>query len=537
MNGRLVGVLSSCVLAVLGCESRVSLGARCSADAECPSGLVCSVGRCRTTCESAADCESGRRCLAASGQSVCSTVPDDACLSVEDCGDPAFATCVDNECRTRCTEQSQCNGGECVLSGCVERPLLDTAPIGRVAFGDARPSDTQVGSTVLANPDAPAQALELSYDAAYAGIAVTVEDASSGGSWAAHVASMERTMNADGRRDPGVGLRIDVDLDGPLATRIAREHYLNSFTSAVAAEAQADGSLVYLWTVRSASESIDSPNTVAFVARDNDPRLLTMGGPELRTLPPPAVLLGGFGDAGDEPAFGLTVVDAIASEIQVTGPGAGPEGIARIPLPDAAPPRAAVGTTRAMLIQHASGRVALARIAGTDNPLEHAEHPIASASSCAPSIVDRDVVAAGNYVVGTCLDERIELRRLRCSTDAAEALEACADEAWTTIAAPLPPTRISLESWPRGVIIVSEDSMGLHVDLRADETLEPAPPRQRSVLPASYRVDAFTDYRLVHWAAHTAWRDDAAVLVVAGLYVDDNDVAQVRLGVLEVTAR
>jgi hypothetical protein len=151
-----------------------------------------------------------------------------------------------------------------VLSGCVERPLLDTAPIGRVAFGDARPSDTQVGSTVLANPDAPAQALELSYDAAYAGIAVTVEDASSGGSWAAHVASMERTMNADGRRDPGVGLRIDVDLDGPLATRIAREHYLNSFTSAVAAEAQADGSLVYLWTVRSASESIDSPNTVAF---------------------------------------------------------------------------------------------------------------------------------------------------------------------------------------------------------------------------------------------------------------------------------
>jgi hypothetical protein len=55
-------------------------------------------------------------------------------------------------------------------------------------------------------------------------------------------------------------------------------------------------------------------------------------------------------------------------------------------------------------------------------------------------------------------------------------------------------------------------------------------------VPREYRVDALTDYTLAAWSASTAWRDGAGVLVIAGLYADDNGIAEVRIGVVEVTA-
>jgi len=531
----LVGVV------MLGCETRVSLGARCASSAECPVSLTCTVGRCRASCTTAAECGEGRRCLAAAdGTRACSTVPDDSCVRVEDCGDPAFSLCVSARCQTTCTSDTQCAGGDCVQGGCVERPEVDATAVGEAVFGPTPPpSTTLVGSFSVIDPDSPADPLVLSHDDEYAGIGVVVEDGSSMGQWTARVVSMDRTMNADGRRDPGVGMRIDVDLAGVQAVRTSRERYFNSFTSAVAAEPQGDGLPTFFWTVRRPAESVDSVGVVAFVSRGNDPRMLaTLGGDaSSRMLPPPAVLLRGFGPTRDRPAYGLTVVDDELSEIQITGPGIGPTGIALIPLPDRAPPRSAVGTSRALLVQHAAGGVDFVRVRGLDNPLEVASFRLASTSSCAASVVDRDVVAEGQYVVATCDETRVTLTRLRCMTDQAEALLECARTPWQETVEARSPTRVSLETWPRGVVLVTEDDDGVHARPIGDEVSDVERTlRYEAVLPSSYRVDAFTDFELRDWAANTAWRDGAAILVIAGLYVANGDIAQVRVGVVEVTA-
>jgi hypothetical protein len=102
----------------------------------------------------------------------------------------------------------------------------------------------------------------------------------------------------------------------------------------------------------------------------------------------------------------------------------------------------------------------------------------------------------------------------------------------------MPPSSVELESWAGGIVLVSRDAQGVHLRPLADDASPAAlGVRYDAVLPSSYRTDALTDFELLHVAANAAVRTDGAVVVVAGFYTDDNDVAQIRLGVLEVTAR
>jgi hypothetical protein len=69
-------------LAAWGCETRVSLGARCASELDCPGDAVCRFGRCRAECTSAADCdEPGAFCIGAAGAGVCTVPNADRCAA------------------------------------------------------------------------------------------------------------------------------------------------------------------------------------------------------------------------------------------------------------------------------------------------------------------------------------------------------------------------------------------------------------------------------------------------------------------------
>ena len=538
MNGRVVGLLASCALLALGCESRVSVGARCTTDVECPSGLVCSVGRCRTTCESAEDCESGRRCLAASGQSVCSTLPDDACVTVADCGDPAFAACVDNECRTRCTDESQCNGGECVLGGCVERPLLDTSAVGRVALPSATTTRVTVGSFVVPDPASDGSSpLLLPYDEGFADVAVVVEDTTVG-EWTSHVATMQRVRTATEIVLLGVPTRIDVGHRAARPLQWSVQTLDSSDAATVAAEPMVDGRAAYLWLIETPDPltSDDRPGQFAAFARGSEPAMSMSGDSPTQRLPGRAFIATGFGADGEGPAWGLRVVDGAVSELQIAGPGAGGLLAAHVPIAGDSARLETVGSRRAMLVRTADGLVRFLRLSG-DEEILHAVFELEERSSCAPGLVDRAIVAPGNYVVATCQGARISLSRITCPVVESRALEPCEITPWLALEEPMPLASVELESWAGGVVIVSRDAQGVHLRALADDATAAAlGVRYDAVLPPSYRTDALTDYALLHVRANAAVRADGAVVVVAGFYIDDNDLAQIRLGVLEVTA-
>ena len=98
---------------------------------------------------------------------------------------------------------------------------------------------------------------------------------------------------------------------------------------------------------------------------------------------------------------------------------------------------------------------------------------------------------------------------------------------------------MSLESWPGRVVVVTHDKQGVHVLPLTDDASTASvatSSRLEAVLPSSYRVDALTDFQILRAASNAASRAGAAIVVVSGLYRDDNDIAQLRLGVVEVSA-
>ncbi|MBN8610025.1 MAG: hypothetical protein J0L92_05545 [Deltaproteobacteria bacterium] len=524
--GLLVGVV------MLGCETRVSLGARCTSSAECPASLTCSVGRCRTACTSASQCGEGRRCIAAAdGTRACSTAPDDSCVRVEDCGDPTFSLCVNARCQTTCTSDTQCAGGVCVAGGCAEQPDVDAAEVGAVALGASVASTTRVGSFVVVDPEAPESPLTLSVDEGLMDVAIVVEDASSEGLWVSHVATMQR----DGT-ERGVPTRIDVDHRGLESPRTALVMLDGAESATVAAEPMPDGQPAYLWLTNDPFASPTYPDTFARFARGNGATApMNGGGNRTQRIPGRAFIATGFGPMGQGPAWGFRVVDDGVSEIQTNGPGAGMD-VARVTLEPTDRGRVdAVGSFRSYLVRSGAGTVRFVRLVG-DESLMAAAFELDTPSSCAPGLADRNVVRAGNYVIATCDGADVVLRTVTCAASGS-GLEPCTVLPALTITEPLAPLGVSLETWPGGVVLVVEDAEGIHVRPIAQiaDTLR-STIRYEGVVPHEYRVDALTDYTLAAWSANTAWRDGAGVLVIAGLYADDNDIAEVRIGLVEVTA-
>lgn len=127
-------VVGSLLPLVAGCESRVSLGGRCTMDSEC-GALRCRFGRCRAECTSAGDCaDPAAFCIGNAGAGVCTVPTVDRCES--DCtqiGLVCAGELCTTPCATGCLAGSTCDTGANV---CVAIPRVDAGP----AELDAAPS-------------------------------------------------------------------------------------------------------------------------------------------------------------------------------------------------------------------------------------------------------------------------------------------------------------------------------------------------------------------------------------------------------------
>ncbi len=529
----------------IGCEARVSLGSRCTVPGDCPSDLRCIASRCRAECTTERECEDGRRCLRGpDGVNACSTAPDDACTGVEDCGDPLFSRCVAARCQTTCVEDGDCAGGDCVLGGCVERSQLDATEVGVVAHGGSTPTALIVGSFLVPDPDAPDRALTLHYDEGFADVGVVVENEPAGSAWSAHIVTMQRVRIATERLDLGVPTRVDLEFVGTSVSRSAVEVLANfgKGATSVAAEPMAAGGPAYLWMIGVPDDATSPlyPGRFAMFARGAQ-MPMTMGHDNFtQRFPAQASIARGLGADDDGPGWGLRVVDGARSEYQVVGPMGGAGSEATIPV-EASGPVDVEASVRALVLRDETERVSFVRLRGPEL-LSAASFDLGTGSTCAPGLTDRFVRTPETYVAATCEGATVTLSRIECPRDPLERLQACTITPWLTLTESEPPSRVALETWPGGVVVVSHDTQGVHVrplSDAADTATAAGSPRFEAVLPPSYRVDADTDFRLLRAASNAASRAGAAIVVVSGLYLDDtgdDDLAQLRLGVLEVSA-
>lgn len=146
-------------LAVSGCESRVSLGARCTARSDCLSELTCVGGRCREECTGPEQCATGQRCIAGpSGARACTLAPEETCSSTDPCDPALFAACREGRCVTGCTDGTTCVSGTCdtttAVGVCVE-PISSGGCLGLGTLASTRSLAEAVlgdGSVAVAEP-------------------------------------------------------------------------------------------------------------------------------------------------------------------------------------------------------------------------------------------------------------------------------------------------------------------------------------------------------------------------------------------------
>ncbi len=133
-----LALLASLALGALGCEARVSLGAACQYDSECPDPLRCRFGRCRAECLETRDCLApGAICIGPAGSGAC-TLPTDTCAN--DCADGLV--CAGELCTTACASSDDCLGGSTCsdvggVMACVAAPTSDAGVQDAPDLGDA----------------------------------------------------------------------------------------------------------------------------------------------------------------------------------------------------------------------------------------------------------------------------------------------------------------------------------------------------------------------------------------------------------------
>lgn len=136
-NALTLGSLLAVSLLALACESRVSLGGRCTRREECASLLTCVGSVCREECRGPNECPSGQRCIAGpSGLRACSRPLEETCSATDPCNPEVFAECRAGQCVTGCTVGTDCVSGTCDTSAavgvCVETVSTGGADAGPV---------------------------------------------------------------------------------------------------------------------------------------------------------------------------------------------------------------------------------------------------------------------------------------------------------------------------------------------------------------------------------------------------------------------
>ncbi len=117
-------VVVAIALFVAACQASAAPGAQCARASDCPTPLVCAIGRCRAACTQSRDCPTLARCLVepSSGAGVCSLTQVDDCTT-HDC--PLHFACRSGACVNVCADILRCPDGRCDANGCT--PVIGDA--------------------------------------------------------------------------------------------------------------------------------------------------------------------------------------------------------------------------------------------------------------------------------------------------------------------------------------------------------------------------------------------------------------------------
>lgn len=507
----------------------------CLTSEQCAAPTSCVASRCRTLCATSADCDDGLRCIKdADGRSACTFADEEDCDSVADCTSDAFAACVDRQCQTGCTNDDACVEGVCVEGSCVEPVATppDTT-IASIALGSAAPFTLRTDTLLQDDPAPPHGVLTFGIDPGSLDLDVGVEP----------VSDTDWRMYTMALRDRGALLFLQDDIREALLTSSAYRTELDALerasTVAIFAEPPDDRAAFLMMIGEPDFASGSSANFGWFLRGSEGPVNFSTDDTTAR-FPPEAAI--GSIDSG--PAFAFTQIQGGVTSLVVLPPSGGAGTQATVPFSgDHLDVR---GADTAFLVR-AGEEIELVRVRpDRETPVEAEAHSAGFTSSCIPGIADRATVQRGNYVVATCSTSLVELRRVRCSL--ADPLADCTAEPWMQVPAlrdaPGAPLEVALEPLPGGVVVTVHRPDGVDAYLVADGATDASQIVELGLaLPASYRVNAFTDYQLERIATAISTRgvsDDAitqSIVVVAGLYVDDSDVAQLRYRFYEVTAQ
>ena len=91
--------------------------ARCALDSECPSPLVCRMGRCANVCNTDRDCPSGARCEDVDGEPTCVDESEKRCVAPIDCDPPRICGPF-QLCAFECVADRDCDDGPCLGNRC-----------------------------------------------------------------------------------------------------------------------------------------------------------------------------------------------------------------------------------------------------------------------------------------------------------------------------------------------------------------------------------------------------------------------------------
>ncbi|HEY1691927.1 MAG TPA: hypothetical protein VGG39_07185 [Polyangiaceae bacterium] len=106
-------------------KSPAGLAAGCSLNSDCDNPLVCIFALCHQACEESRDCSDGERCVKVDGTGVCELSTEASCANGKTC-EGSLVCGPDQQCRTPCTTQTDCLGGQvCQSNVCYDPSELD----------------------------------------------------------------------------------------------------------------------------------------------------------------------------------------------------------------------------------------------------------------------------------------------------------------------------------------------------------------------------------------------------------------------------
>ncbi|MBX7193761.1 MAG: hypothetical protein K1X94_17040, partial [Sandaracinaceae bacterium] len=540
----------------IGCEARVSLGGRCTSNAECSAPLACVGARCREAGAAAQAGAFGLRCVAGpSGSRACTLSIEESCGGGAPCESALFATCREGRCVTGCANGDECVSGVCdTTSGagvCVE-PLS-------TGGADAGPIDAAIPSDAPSGCAPAATGSARSLGEAVLGVTGATEDETT--RWVDRGAPLTLTGTLATRLSVGIragGMRADesaaprvvtvvslgprdLSLDqlsafhfsifDTLATPVPSRNLSSGYDFGLTVTSGLDDDLRYVALRPTPSD--DAP-TFAWIVSDRDGAAAV----NLNSSPPYPTVVGGAAlfDGPDvdgvRTLFALYYVEADGTpRLGVIGEdlGRGNSTDRVLPAGFGAGPIALSAVAGGMLLFDPDGGDALlARCTGAMGPAPTISlQPIALETDLAPALVRGIGAASYHAITSTEACDSLPIAAIQCGADT------CTLEA-PRVAVPAPRAlAFEATSWGSATAILVRTGEGARLVV-LDDALQIVSDRVVLAANETYEgVDPFT-LREAHLASSVS--GGVGALAVAGLYADAGGAVRVEVHAVRVSA-